>query len=144
MSFFRKISLFFTYRNILNSISKELEIEYGTRIDNIYRMYTVLNIPETIFEEPYNLRRTDIDNLSRNYILDFRKNMSSYLVSKGLLELFDTYEIRKVDKYSYLIIMGYALFNTRKVANNLIISSIILSILLIFFVIGMVFYKTLL
>ena len=144
MGFFRKISLFFTYRNILNSISKELEIEYGTRIDNIYRMYTVLNIPETIFEEPYNLRRTDIDNLSRNYILDFRKNMSSYLVSKGLLELFDTYEIRKVDKYSYLIIMGYALFNTRKVANNLIISSIILSILLIFFVIGMVFYKTLL
>ena len=144
MSFFRKISLFFTYRNILNSISKELEIEYGTRIDNIYRMYTVLNIPETIFEEPYNLRRADIDTLSRNYILDFRKNMSSYLVSKGLLELFDTYEIRKVDKYSYLIIMGYALFNTRKVANNLIISSIILLTLLIFFIIGLVFYKTLL
>lgn len=144
MSFFRKISLFFTYRNILNSISKELEIEYGTRIDNIYRMYTVLNIPETIFEEPYNLRRTDIDTLSRNYILDFRKNMSSYLVSKGLLELFDTYEIRKVDKYSYLIVMGYALFNTRKVANNLIILSIILLTLLIFFIIGLVFYKTLL
>jgi hypothetical protein len=107
-------------------------------------MYTVLNIPETIFEEPYNLRRADIDTLSRNYILDFRKNMSSYLVSKGLLELFDTYEIRKVDKYSYLIIMGYALFNTRKVANNLIISSIILLTLLIFFIIGLVFYKTLL
>jgi len=132
-----------TYRSILKSIGKELELEYGTRIDNIYRMYTVLNLPENLFEEPYNLRKADIDNISRNYILEFRKNMSSFLVSKGLLELFDTYEVRKVDKFSYLIIMGYSLFDTKKVANNLISFGIILLFLIIIMGTGILLYKTL-
>ncbi len=143
MGFFRKINLFMTYRSILKSIGKELELEYGTRIDNIYRMYTVLNLPENLFEEPYNLRKADIDNISRNYILEFRKNMSSFLVSKGLLELFDTYEVRKVDKFSYLIIMGYSLFDTKKVANNLISFGIILLFLIIIMGTGILLYKTL-
>lgn len=143
MAFLRKFRLFLTYRTILKSISKELELEFGARIDGIFRIYTVLNIPNVIFEDPYNFRSSDIDTIARNYILDFKKNLSTFLVSKGLLELFDTYEIRKVDKYSYLIIMGYSLFDTKKVANNFIISSLIFFIVFIFLIIGVGIYKTL-
>jgi|694.fasta_scaffold122688_3 hypothetical protein len=117
---FKKIKLFFTYTSILRSISRELEVEYNARIDSIYRIYTVLNIPQEYFEDPYNIRTSDINVLSRNFISDFRNNFSQFLVSKGLLELFELYEIRKVDKYSYLLIFGFSLFNTRKFVNNLI------------------------
>lgn len=143
MNLIKKISLFFTYRSIVKSISKELELEFGTRIDGIFRMYTVLNIPEVIFEEPYNLRKTDIDTIARNYINDFRGNMSKFLVNRGLLELFDLYEVRKVDKYSYLLIFGYSLLNTRKVANNFITFGIITSILFIIFILVYILMKTL-
>jgi len=120
-----------------------LEIEYNTRIDSILRMYSVLNIPENIFEEPYNLRRTDIDTIARNYITEYRKNLSTFLISRGLMELFDVYEVRKVDKYSYLLIFGFSLFNTRKLANSLIISSIVISFFLIIAIITWISIKTL-
>jgi hypothetical protein len=118
---FKKISLFFTYSNIIKNHKTQLELEYNARIDGIYRIYTVLNIPENIFEEPYNIRKTDIDTIAKNYILDYRRNLSDFLISKGLMELFDVYDVRKVDKYSYLIIFGFSLFNTKKIINNLII-----------------------
>jgi hypothetical protein len=120
MNIFKKISLFLTYRSTIISIKRELELEYNARIDSIYRIYTVLNLPDVLFEEPYNTRTTDIDTIARRYILEFRQNFSTFLVKKGLLELFDIYEVRKVDKYSYLLIFGFSLFNTRKTANRLL------------------------
>ncbi len=136
MNFFKKISLFLTYRTIINSLKDELRVEYNARIDSIYRIYMVLNLPEVIFEEPYNLRTTDIDQIARNYILDFRRNFSQFLISKGLMELFDTYEVRKVDKYSYLLVFGYSLFNTKKIANRMIAASIIFLFLIFLSIIG--------
>jgi len=144
MGLFKKINLFFTYRSVLKSIKKELEIDYNARIDSIYRIYTVVNLPDVLFEEPYNLRTSDIDTIARNYILDFRRNFSDYMVRKGLMELFEIYEVRKVDKYSYLLIFGFSLFNTRKVANALINLGIILSIISFLAIIFLIIYKTLL
>jgi hypothetical protein len=118
-------------------------LEYNARVDNIYRIYTVLNVPENLIEEPYNFRNSDIESLSRNYILEYRRNLSNFLISKGLLELFDLYELRKVGKYNYLLIFGYSLVNTRKIANRIISFSIILAITLFFIAIGYIIYKTL-
>ncbi len=143
MNIFKKISLFLTFRTILKSISRELEIEYNCRVDNIFRIYSVLNIPEEIFEEPYNIRKSDIDTIARNYVTEYRRNISNFLISKGLMELFDIYEIRKVDKYSYLIIFGFSLFNTRKIANNMITTLIFSIPILIISIIGWVVYQTL-
>lgn len=129
---FRKISLFFTYKKIIKNIQTELELDFSARIDSIGRIYTVLNIPFEIFEEPYNLRKSDIDNLSKTYINEFRRRFSDFLISKGLMELFDLYEVKKVDKYSYLLVFGFSLVNTKKLANNLITTAVVLSSMSIF------------
>lgn len=142
MNIFKRLSLFGLYRSKLNSIKKELEIEFNARIDNISRIYTVLNIPTELFEEPYNLRTSDIDLLSRNYISEYRRRISEFLISKGMMELFELYEVRKVDKYSYLLIYGYSLINTRKIANNLIWISIFSLIGLIITVLCFLIFKT--
>jgi hypothetical protein len=138
INYFTKVKIFFSYRKSLNKIRTELESSFNARIDNASRIYTVINIPPSLIEEPYNLRKEDIDNLAKTYMSDYTKKISNYLNSKNLMELYDLYEIKKVDKYSYLIILGFSLFDSSQFLLRyytfLIISSIIsiITILLIF------------
>lgn len=141
MNFLKKFIIFFTYRSKLNSIKQELSLEFNAKVDSIYRIYTVLNLPPVLFEEPYNLRTFDIDQISRNYLLEYRRSLSDFLVKRGLMELFDLYEVRKVDKYSYLLIFGFSLFNTKKVANSLIYTFSFIVFLLIIIMIVISIYN---
>lgn len=135
MRFFKNIYLFFTFRSKIIKNENDLKSLYNIRLDNIYRLYTVLNIPENLIEEPYNLRKSDIDSLSKKYIEEYIISFSQYLNSKGLTELYKLYDLQKVDKYSYLIVFGYSLFNTKRFANNLLytwaLSVLLLMIILI-------------
>jgi len=135
ISIFKKISLFFTYRKAIRKIEKQLEREFNIRIDGAYRIYTVLNVPSELIEEPYNLRKGDINTLSQNFIKEYSSQLSKFLDSNGLYELYDFYNVEKVDKYSYLLIFGFSLFNSQKVFRNIYLywipSIVIISILTI-------------
>ena len=140
MRFFRKIILFFLYRKQIIKGKQTLLTNFNSRIDYVFRIYTVLNIPKELIEEPYDFRTSDINAISQNYIKAFSNEIQNYLNSLGLRELVDVYEIKKVDKYSYLVVIGYSLFNTRKVANNLIYLLIFMFVsLLIYLVIYSLF-----
>ena len=114
-------------------------VKFNIRVDNSYRMYTVLNIPEDLIGEAYSLKKSDIDKISENFTREFTIEVSKFLDTKGLKELYEIYEIRKVDKYSYLIVIGYSLFKSNKYYDRLyyrvipvsIILSIILSLILL-------------
>lgn len=129
VSFFKKVSLFREYRKIIKSIERDLEVNFGARIDNAFRIYTVVNIPENLIEEPYNLRKSDIDNLAKTFMKDYSIQLSRFLNEKGLIELYDSYDVEKVDKYSYLMIFGFSLFNSQKFYRNLYLFYIYLSVL---------------
>jgi len=117
---FKKIRLYNSFKKILRSNKVPLEGNFNARIDKVYRIYTVINIPEETFGEPYNVRKSDIDSISETYIKEYVSKISNYLNSVGLSELYDFYEpIKKVDKYSYLIILGFKPFNSVNY-NNLI------------------------
>jgi hypothetical protein len=133
VNIFKKIYLFFIFRRNLLRSETDLKIQFNIRIDSILRFYTVLNIPNEVMEEPYNLRKSDIDTISRNYIKEYNFQLSQFLNSKGLTELYDLYDMDKVDKYSYLLVFGFSLFNTKKLANKLLYLwvPILVSILLI-------------
>lgn len=120
VNIFRKIYLFFLFRRNLLRSETDLKIQFNIRIDSILRFYTVLNVPNEVMEEPYNLRKSDIDTISRNYIKEYNFQLSQFLNSKGLTELYDLYDMDKVDKYSYLLVFGFSLFNTKKLANKLL------------------------
>ena len=118
-SFLKKLKLFLSYRKIIKSNKSEILQKFGFRIDNANRLYTVLNIPEELVGEAYSLKKSDIDTISQNFIREFAKETSTFLNSKGLGELFDIYEVKKVDKYSYLIVIGFSLFKSNKFYNRL-------------------------
>ena len=119
LSFFKKIQLFLSYKRIVKQNKLELERGLNIRVDNAQRLYTVLNVPEELVGEAYSLKKSDIDRISETYIREYVFEVSKMLNSKGLMELFRTYEIKKVDKYSYLIVIGFSLFETPKFYNNL-------------------------
>ena len=119
ISFFRKFKLFNEYKKALKKNKAELQQQFGMRIDNAHRIYTVLNIPEEYIGESYSLKTSDINRISENYIREYGAAVSTYLNSIGLTELFRSYEIKKVAKYSYLIVIGFSLINTTKFYNNI-------------------------
>ena len=85
------------------------------------------------------MRKSDIDRISESYIKDYLMNLGRFLNSIGLAELYDFYEpIKKVDKLSYLIILGFKPLNSVEI--NTIIYRILLPIFSISFIIGLFVY----
>jgi len=136
INYFKKISLFWDFSRKLRKLKTRLETNFSARIDNAYRIYTVINIPPSLIEEPYNLRKEDIDKLAKTYIRDYSNQLSSYLNTEGLMELYDFYEVKKVEKYSYLVIFGFSLFDSTIFLRNFYIT--LYSLLLIFAIIFLV------
>lgn len=119
ISLTKKIKLFWEYKKYINSCKIDLEKQFNIRVDRSYRLYTVLNIPETIIGEAYSLRKSDIDKISENFTREYTSGLSKFLDSKNLSELYEVYEIRKVDKYSYLLVFGFSLFKSNKYYSNI-------------------------
>jgi len=111
ISFLKKIKIFRDFKKVLKLNKTELQEVFGARVDNAYRIYNVINIPVEEIGEPYNLRKSDIDLIAEKSVRDYSSDISKYLDSKGLQEMYDFYEIKKVDKYSYLIVIGFSLPN---------------------------------
>ncbi len=112
VSLLKRIGLYRQYKKTIRECSSELESTFTLRIDDANRLYTVLNIPDDIIGEAYSLKKSDIDRISESYIRQYSSELRKYLNSKGLEELYDYYEVNKVDKYSYLLIIGFSLFRS--------------------------------
>ena len=119
ISLLKKLQLFRQFRKTIAENKSELETKFNIRIDAAKRMYTVLNIPPDLIGEAFTLRKTDIDKISENFIREYSQELSKYLDTKGLNEMFDFYELKKVDKYSYLLVFGFSLFKSNRYYNTL-------------------------
>jgi len=139
VSLLKKIKIFKEYKKIVQSIKTELESSFGVRIDKAWRMYSVVNIPIEDVGEPYNLKRSDIDKIAESSIKGFSSELSIFLDAKGLKELYEFYEVQKVDKYSYLLVFGFSLFKSNeyydkirfRVIPAVVLTSIIVSLILL-------------
>ena len=135
ISFIKKVRLFLLYRKTIKEIEKELQRNFNLRIDKASRLYTIFTIPSDVIEEPYNIRRADFDTLVQNFIKSYTNDLSKFLNSKGLNEMYDIYEMEKIDSYNYLLVYGYSLFKSDRFMFNLYkfgAISAIIAIILIF------------
>lgn len=142
MSLIKDIKNYFFFKRIIKSKRVELKSNFNIRIDNADRLYTVLNVPSDEIGEAYDLKKSDVDKISESYIREYISKLSTYLNSIGLSELYDFYEpVKKVEKYSYLIIIGYKQLDSLEI--NKIIYRILLpisSFILIMYIIKLIFF----
>ncbi len=120
ISIIKKIKLFREFKKKISDSKTDLIEKFNLRIDRSYRIYTVINIPESAIGEPYSLKKADIDKISENFTREYLFELSKYLDSKNLKELYEIYEIKKVDKFSYLVVVGFSLFRSNKYYNSLL------------------------
>lgn len=138
LSYFKKIKLFFFFRKVIKENRNTLQNTYGIRVDKASRLYTVLNIPETIIGEAYTLKSSDINRISESYTKEFSRELGTYLNGLGLGELYEFYKIERVDKFSWLLVIGFSLFISTEFYNKLfwrwipISLGLIITLLLIF------------
>lgn len=138
MTILKKLNLFFSYRRAIKDSKNILRERFNIRIDGAQRLYTVINVPEELVGEAYSLKTSDINRISENYIRGFNEELATFLNTKGLSELYEIYEIKKVDKYSYLVVIGFSLFKSQRFYNSLyyiFLPSVILSLITLFFLI---------
>lgn len=115
MGFYKDFKNYFKFRKEIKKNKDVLLSKFNLKIDNANRLYTIVNVPSNLVEEPYNLRKSDVDIISQNYIREYISELSKYLNSIGLYELYDYYDqIKKVDKYSYLLVFGYKQIKSTK------------------------------
>jgi hypothetical protein len=115
MNIFSKLRLFWSYKSSLRKNYIRLTGDFNVKIDRASRLYTVINIPEDLFEEPYTTRKQDIETISQTYIREYINKLSEFLNSIGLSEIYDFYEpVKRVDKYSFLVVIGFKPFNSVK------------------------------
>lgn len=139
ISFFKKIKMFNHFKKIIKACEVELDETFNIKVDKAYRLYTVINVPIEEVGEPYNLRKSDIDIIAETRIKDFSSKLAKFLNSKGLVEMYNFYEIKKVEKYSYLIVIGFDLpneyFRSNKFYDNLYYRVIPITLTLIILII---------
>jgi hypothetical protein len=138
MNIFKKISLFLDYRRSIIDSKTILSEKFNIRVDGAQRLYTVINIPEELVGESYSLITSDINRISENYVRGYNEELSKFLNSKNLNELYKIYEIKKVDKFSYLLVIGFRLFKSQRFYNTIyyvVIPTISLILTTLFFLI---------
>jgi hypothetical protein len=161
MNIFKKIQLFFFYKKVINDNKEELLKKFNIRIDDIYRMYTVVTIDEDEFKKyggdaPVLYKIPDIDTYldqsqaTRDGLINgemfLQKKVSHYLFvleqylnEKGLIELFGMSSNQKIDKQNRKIVIEYRFISTKRIADI----SIILLITSVLGVVGGFTYKIL-
>lgn len=112
ISLLKKIKLFSQFKKTIKINSVELENKFNLRIDSANRLYTVINVPPELIGEAYNIKKSDIDRIADNFIREYSKELAVFLNSKDLNELYDFYDLKKVDKYSYLVVVGFSFFRS--------------------------------
>lgn len=133
----KKLRLFFVWRKVINQNKALIENKFKLRKDLACRLYTVVNVPEELVGDAYSLRKGDIELITKNYVESYTQDVSKWLNENGLQELYKIYEIKKVEKYSWLIVMGFSLFRTQTFYNRVYFIGIplaILSIILLLFI----------
>lgn len=128
MSIFKDIKFFKIYKKILKKNQKYLFDEYNIKIDRAFRMYTVINLPVNEIAD-YDLNINDIQRIARPYIEEYTKKIRIYLDSIGINELYDFYEFQKIDKYSYLMVIGYNKFKSNNYFNTLKLIYLLLGVI---------------
>ena len=117
ISFWKKISLFFTYRKAIKQSSFLILNEVNLRSDRVGRLYTILNLNS---EDILNYGPKLSSQIVQKYINDYMSKVDKMFLQLGLNELIGLMEIKKIDELNYLVIFGYSFFNSARVANSLV------------------------
>jgi hypothetical protein len=115
MNIFKRIKFYYTYKNITNEIKKDLLENFNVRIDNINRLYTVINIPD----ETQIYGSEHANALTEEFLRKWLVKFDTFLVNNQIKEFLIREELTKIDDLNYLIVFRYKYLNVEKILYTL-------------------------
>jgi len=117
---FQKIKLYKEYKKVIRENEEELQNKFSLRRDLVNRLYTVIHLDDEVVKQYYP------EDISKPYILKFSTEVDAFLSTKGLRELVAMRKVERITDEDYLVVIGYSLFDSAKVARNIVIASTLL------------------
>lgn len=145
MNFIQKIKNFIYYKNILNKYKDELYELHGIKIDYIYRMYKYYTIDEKEYlmyggDKPILHDNSSIENVLNNMsssgklmngeqyfestVSQKLSRLDSYLMKIGLSEMYGLTSKKRINIYTYKVIIEFKYIKTLFWANMSLILGI--------------------
>jgi len=121
MNIFKRIRFYYTYKEILNNLKDDLLKNFNVRVDNINRLYTVINIPD----ETQIYGSEHVNALTEEYLRKWLIKFDTFLVNNQIKEFIIREELTKIDNLNYLIVFRYKYLNIEKILYTFYILGII-------------------
>lgn len=106
INFRQKLRLFKEYKDYIR-INRSILMDNNFRVDNAYRLYTVVNISEQNIPEPYRLRVNDVVKIEEKYVAEALEIHRNFFNKIGLNGLFSEPIVRRIQPLSYLVYYNY-------------------------------------
>ena len=129
---FKKYKLMFSYmktiKEVLPKINEYFKINEQMypfsftelKLDNIYRIYTVVNFPPNTVKTTQTYGHLYLDNETNKFLKVLNNELKKY----GLFELIGLVKADRIGENNVLIIIEYRLLNIGKIYRNLILGAI--------------------
>lgn len=117
---FKSLSYYKTYKKLIKQHSNELLNMFNIRIDNVNRLYTVINLPPQT--DTYGPK--DGPRMTAAMLKGWLAKLDNYLLKTGLKEFTKVESMEEIDESNYLLIVRFKFFDTAKVATNLTYAAI--------------------
>jgi hypothetical protein len=128
--------LYRLYRQIAKTNEKELLERFNVRIDEVGRLYTVINVPNQT--DTYGPK--DGPRITKTMLQNWLNKFDNYLVQIGLKELTQVQELTEIDEMNYLLVIRFKSLNIARIATNSIVVGTVVAVITVaaLIVIGLV------
>lgn len=150
MNIINRIKYFLLYKKVIGENKQELLTKYNVRVDDVYRLYTVISIDDEEFklyggDKPVLYQIPDIDTyldksqatrdglingemFLQNKVEHVLRDLENYLNNKGLIELFGLTSNQKIDKQNRKIVIEYRFLPVKKIADYALTTMVIMGL----------------
>lgn len=110
---FKSIKMYLLYRQLIKKNQKELLEKFNLRVDQLYRLYTVINLPPQA--DTYGPK--DGPKITAALLKNWLGRLDNYLTQIGVKELTSVESMQEIDEMNYLLIIRFKMVNVVRVAN---------------------------
>lgn len=136
MNIFKRLKLYYFYHNTIMN-NKDILNELGYSIDWFGKIGKMVKIPEGKIPADFLTRTKDIDMFAKSEVNNEMKVIRSFLTEIGLMELVKVYKVKRVERFTSEMQLGFSLINTNIFGKGVLYSTIsLIALTLLIFLIN--------
>jgi len=109
----KNYKLYKMYRKLVKENQEELLQKFNLRVDEVGRLYTVINLPPQA--DTYGPK--DGPRITASLLKNWLSRLDEFLISKSIKELTAVETMQEIDESNYLLIIRFKFLNMARIAT---------------------------